>query len=138
MDNKYTIGQKVEVVVQKYTQIGVIVAFDDCEGLAYHEDIYEELEVGETRTAYIKKIREDGKIDVTFRRHGYRNFIGSTTDAVLKALEDNNGKLDLNDKSAPYLIREQLGMSKTQFKQAIGKLYKDRKILITEQGISKS
>jgi len=137
MNEDYKIGQKVEVTIEKFTPLGVVVTFNNDQGLAYEEDIFEKLEVGETHIAYIKELREDGKIDITFRRHGYRNFIGTTTDKIMQALKDNNGLLHLNDKSSPDEIKDFFGISKTQFKQAIGNLYKDRKIIITKEGISR-
>jgi len=137
MEQNYKVGQKIEVTIEKFTPLGAVVSFNNDQGLAYREDIFEELEIGQTHIAYIKELREDGKIDITFRKYGYRNFIGTTTDAIIQALNDNNGELHLNDKSTPEEIREYFGISKTQFKQAIGKLYKERKIVITKDGISK-
>jgi uncharacterized protein len=137
MEQTYEVGQKLEVTVEKFTPLGAVVSFENDEGLAYREDIFDEIIVGEKYIAYVKEIREDGKIDITFRRHGYRNYIGSTTEMILEALKDNKGSLNLNDKSSPEAIRDMFGISKTQFKQAIGNLYKERKIVISETGISK-
>ena len=137
MNKEYEVGQKIEVTLEERTPLGVIVSFDEEEGLIYNTDIFEDHILGREYTAYIKEIRKDGKFDITFRRYGYKNFIGSTTEAIMKALEDNNGTLNLNDKSSPEAIKEVFGISKTQFKQAIGSLYKKKKIVITKQGISK-
>lgn len=137
MDQDYQKGQKVQVTVQEFTPLGVVVTFGRKEGLIYNADIFSEPKLGETITAYIKEIREDGKIDMTFRKHGYKNFIETATETVLRVLKENNGKLGLSDKSSPEDIYERLDMSKAQFKKAIGRLYKERKIKITESGISK-
>lgn len=135
MQSNYEIGQKVEVIVDRFTDLGVVVDIEDNEGLAYNSDIFENIEIGKTYIAYIKGIRPDGKIDITFRRHGYKNFIGTTTDTIIQKIKDNSGKLSLNDKSNPEEIKKTLGISKTQFKQAIGRLLKERKIIIEKDGI---
>ena len=137
MNEKYIKGQKIEVILEERTPLGVIVSFDEEEGLVYNTDIFEDYKLGEKHIAYIKDVREDGRIDITFRKHGYKNFIESTTDAIMQALRDNNGTLKLNDKSSPEAIKEAFGISKTQFKQAIGSLYKKKKIIITKSGIEK-
>ncbi len=135
MIQNYEVGQKVEVRVERFTSLGVVVSFNNEEGLAYNTDIFEDLKLDETYIAYIKEIRKDGKIDITFRKHGYKNFIESTTDIIIRKLEENNGKLSLNDSSSPELIKRTLGISKRQFKQGIGKLLKERKIVIEKDGI---
>lgn len=136
MRQNYEVGQKVEVRVERFTTLGVVVSFHNEEGLAYNTDIFEDLKLGGAYTAYIKEIREDGKIDITFRKHGYKNFIQSATDVIIRKLEENNRKLSLNDSSSPELIKSTLGISKRQFKQGIGRLLKDGKIVIEKDGIS--
>ncbi|HRI05994.1 MAG TPA: DNA-binding protein [Candidatus Dojkabacteria bacterium] len=135
MQYKYEVGQKIEVRVERFTALGVVVSFNDDEGLAYNSDIFEDLQIGKTYLAYIKEIRQDGKIDITFRRHGYKNFIESATEILMKKIKDNSGKLSLTDNSSPELIKRTLGISKRQFKQAVGKLLKERKIIIDNNGI---
>lgn len=135
MQYKYEVGQKIEVRVERFTSLGVVVSFNDDEGLAYNSDIFEALQIGKTYLAYIKEIRQDGKIDITFRRHGYKNFIESATEILMKKIKDNSGKLSLTDNSSPELIKGTLGISKRQFKQAVGKLLKERKIIIDNNGI---
>jgi predicted RNA-binding protein (virulence factor B family) len=136
MTQKYEVGQKVEAKVERFTPIGVIVSFNKDEGLVYKSDLFEDVQIGQKSIAYIKEIREDGKIDVTFRRYGYKDFIGTATERILQKLKESKGTLSLNDKSSPKDITDTLGMSKTQFKQAIGNLYKAQKILITDKGIT--
>src|SRR5690606_7345507 len=108
MQHNYEIGQKVEVIVDRFTDLGVVVNLNNNEGLAYNSDIFENIEIGKTYIAYIKEIRPDGKIDITFRKHGYKNFIGTTTDTIIQKMKDNSGKLSLNDKAKPDEIKKTL------------------------------
>lgn len=82
--------------------------------------------------AFIKKIREDNKIDLVLERPGYRS-IEPNAQKVLEVLKDAEGYLPLHDKSEPQLIKQLLQMSKKSFKKAIGTLYKDRQIEIKNQ-----
>lgn len=101
-------------------------------GLLYRNEVYEDLEIGDTRVGYIKKIREDiNKIDLSLRPVGFE-FILDSRDAVLNILKENGGTLDLGDKSSPEEIRDRLKMSKKAFKQVIGGLYKQRLITMTD------
>ncbi len=83
---------------------------------------------------YIKTIREDGKIDITLQKPGYEN-IDEFKTKILDSLEKNYGLLYLTDASSPEEIKEELQMSKKNFKKAIGGLYKDKKIEILEDKI---
>lgn len=135
MINTYRAGQKLQVKIERFTNLGVVVSFGEDEGLVYNSDIFSDPVIGETTTAYVKEIREDGKIDMTFRKHGYKNYIDNTTDTVLNVLKKHNGKINVNDKSTPMEITRLFDMSKSQFKKAIGRLYKKRIIEINENGI---
>ena len=104
-------------------------------GLLYRNEVYEELEIGESRVGYIKKIRpEDNKVDLSLRPLGF-DFILDSRDAVLDLLKETGGVLALGDKSSPDDIRQQLKMSKKAFKQVIGGLYKQRLITISDHEI---
>jgi len=101
-------------------------------GLLYRNEVYEELEIGDTRVGYIKKIRDDiNKIDLSLRQVGF-DFILDSRDIVLNILKENGGVLDLGDKSSPEEIRDRLKMSKKAFKQVIGGLYKQRLITMSD------
>ena len=84
---------------------------------------------------YVKKIREDNRIDISLEPIGYKRVVGDHNDKILVALEDAGGFLPLHDKSNPEDIKEQLKMSKKAFKKAIGALYKQRLITMEEGGI---
>jgi predicted RNA-binding protein (virulence factor B family) len=86
------------------------------EGLLYENEIFEVVNVGEKRKAYIKKIRDDHKIDLKLQARDF----GISDDAkekILRALKSNNGFLPLNDNSEPDAIRDQLQMSKKSFQK---------------------
>lgn len=104
-------------------------------GLLYRNEVYEDVEIGDTRVGYIKKIRDDiNKIDLSLRQVGF-DFILDSRDIVLNILKENGGMLDLGDKSSPEEIRDRLKMSKKAFKQVIGGLYKHRLITMTDYEI---
>ena len=85
--------------------------------------------------AFIKRVRDDKKIDVVLQAPGYRS-IEPNANFILEELKAAGGFLPLHDKSDPDAIKNELGMSKKSFKKAIGTLYKDKQINIKEDGIS--
>ncbi len=103
-------------------------------GLVYEDEIFQKITPGDRFKGYIKKVRPDGKIDLTLQRHGYR-VIEPNAEQILKELQANGGFIDLNDKSDPEDIKEVFQLSKKSFKKAIGSLYKARKITIEQDGI---
>ena len=131
----FTEWQEVDVEIVAFVDLGIRVAInDEYIVLVYKNDVYDEYEVGQKRKAYIKLVREDGKIDVSFRPwQGKHVFL--TTDKILEHLKTAGGKSRFNDKSSPEDIKNEFQVSKKVFKQAIGKLYKQGKIKITDEGI---
>jgi len=128
-------GEEVMLLVEEFTDLGVKVIIDGrYEGLLYKSDVFRELTVGEQLEGYIKKIREDNKIDVTLRKGGLDD-IKDAREITLKNLKEHDGFLPLSDKSSPEMIKEKLQMSKKLFKKAIGGLYKDGIIEIQQDGI---
>jgi len=103
-------------------------------GLAYEDEIFQKLTVGDQLKGFVKKVRPDGKIDLTLQRHGYRA-IEPNADQILRELEANGGFIDLNDKSNPEDIKEVFQLSKKSFKKALGSLYKAKRITIEKDGI---
>ena len=132
----FEIGQKVDLVIGTQTDLGYTVLIEEqFEGLIYRNEVFRELVEGERTSGYIKNIREDGKIDVALQPQGFKNSIKTDVDKVLQRLKENRGTLMLSDKSSPESIKFHLQMSKKAFKRAIGKLYKERKITLSEDGI---
>ncbi|WP_299627615.1 DNA-binding protein [uncultured Tenacibaculum sp.] len=128
-------GDKVDLVIGVRTALGYSVLInEEYEGLLYNNEVFSDIEEGMRTSGYIKKIREDEKIDVSLRPQGFRNVIDEDVDKVLKKIEEK-GMLMLTDKSSPESIKFHLQMSKKAFKRAIGSLYKQRKIQIFDDRI---
>jgi len=131
----FTEWQEVDVEIFAFVDLGIRVAInDEYIGLVYENNIYDEYYEGQKLKAYIKLVREDGKIDVSFQPRQEKH-VFLTTDKILEHLKAVGGKSSFNDKSSPEDIRNEFQVSKKVFKQAIGKLYKNGKIKITDNGI---
>lgn len=131
----FTEWQEVDVEIDAFIPLGIrVIINDEYVGLVYKNDVYDEYQKGQRLKAYIKLVRDDGKIDVSFRPWQGKHVL-STTDKILAHLEAVGGKSTFHDKSSPEDIRKEFHVSKKVFKQAIGKLYKERKIKITAEGI---
>ena len=129
-------GDRVDLLIENRTTLGYNVLInDEFDGLLYKNEVFTELEEGLEVEGYIKKIREDEKIDVSLRPQGFRNVIDADVDKILDKLSRNHGKLPINDKSSPDSIKFHFEMSKKAFKRAIGNLYKQKVIVITDKGI---
>jgi predicted RNA-binding protein (virulence factor B family) len=128
-------GDKVKMTICQETPLGFKVIIDKSYiGLIYHNEIYSNVVIGQTYDGYVKKLRDDGFVDVTLQPLGVEQLLNSK-DKILDFLSKNDGKSNLHDKSSPEDIKDSLGMSKQAFKRTIGMLYKDRKITINNDGI---
>ena len=128
-------NEKVDLLVSNQTDLGYNVIINQLHlGLIYHDEVFEPLNLGDSLTGYIKRIRKDNKIDVMIQRPGYRG-IEPNAQKILDKLKAAGGFLDLSDKSDPEEIKNRLHMSKKSFKKAVGTLYKQRSIDIKEDGI---
>ncbi|AXT49895.1 GntR family transcriptional regulator [Aquimarina sp. BL5] len=103
-------------------------------GLVYEDEIFQKVTPGDQLKGFVKKVRPDGKIDLTLQRHGYRA-IEPNAQQILDELKSSGGFIDLNDKSDPNDIKDVFQLSKKSFKKAIGSLYKAKKIVIEKDGI---
>lgn len=131
------VGDKVELLVVRHTDLGFTVLIDDeFEGMLYKNEMYQIVSEGDRLTGYIKKIREDNKIDVSLQPIGFKQTIVGNELIILNALRKNDGFLALHDKSDPFEIKSQLEMSKKAFKSAIGGLYRQKLITLSNEGIS--
>jgi hypothetical protein len=127
--------EEVNILVTHLTEKGANVIINGIhKGLVYVDDIFEDIRTGDRMKAYIKKIREDNKIDVVLQTPGYRS-IEPNANYVLEELTAAGGFLPLHDKSDPEAIKNELGMSKKSFKKAIGALYRDKQIMLKDSGI---
>ncbi|WP_339924362.1 S1-like domain-containing RNA-binding protein [uncultured Cyclobacterium sp.] len=129
-------GQEVNALIFDLTDLGYKVLINGFyEGLIYANEVFKPLEIGDSVRAFVKKVREDNKIDLIITPIGRQKFDEGATQILDLLLEKNF--LPLTDKSSPEIIKETLGMSKKHFKQCIGQLYRKKVILIKEDGIYK-
>jgi len=127
--------QEVDAEILAFTDLGLKVAINnEYTGLAYGNQMFGDYREGQHLKAYIQCIRTDGRIDVSLQPRQDRH-VFATADRILEHLMAADGKAAFNDKSSPEDIRTTFHVSKKVFKQAIGCLYKQHKIKITERGI---
>ncbi|GGK52648.1 MULTISPECIES: DNA-binding protein [Flavobacteriaceae] len=130
------VGDKVDLIVVRNTAIGfTVLVNEEFEGMLYKNELYQKIEEGQKLVGFIKKIRDDEKLDVSLQAVGFKHTIVKNEIAILNALRKNDGFLALHDKSSPDEIKYQLGMSKKAFKSAIGGLFRQKLIIISEEGI---
>lgn len=128
-------GDKVDLIMMNESELGWNVVINKKYiGLIYTSDVYKKLYPLSEEEGYIKEIREDGKIDVSLQPEGFEN-IDEFKQKILTKLEENFGLLHLSDKSSPEEIKDELQMSKKNFKKALGGLYKDKVVDILENKI---
>ncbi|MCK5824481.1 MAG: GntR family transcriptional regulator [Ichthyobacteriaceae bacterium] len=128
-------NQEVDLLVDQRTDFGVNVIINSkYKGFVFNNQIFKPVIYGQKLKGFVKEVREDGKIDVTFQIQGIES-IGENADVIIDALEANDGYLPLTDKSHPEEIRSKFGMSKKLFKKSIGALYKQKIIEIKDDGI---
>lgn len=128
-------GDKVDLIMMNESELGWNVVINKKYiGLIYTSDVFKKLYPLSEEKGYIKEIREDGKIDVSLQLDGFEN-IDEFKQKILDKLEENYGLLYVSDKSTPEEIKDELQMSKKNFKKAIGGLYKDKIIDIADDKI---
>ena len=116
---------------------GTFVAVDDrYSALIPHHEDHSSLRIGQEIEARVTGVKPDGKIDLTLRDKAYVQ-IDKDAQQVIEALEKYGGVLPFNDKASPEVIMQEIKMSKNAFKRAVGRLYKERKIEITDSNIRK-
>ncbi|MDC9723829.1 MAG: DNA-binding protein [Urechidicola sp.] len=131
------VGDKVDLIIGRISRLGFTVLINkEVEGLLYKNELYVKLEEGDEKVGYIKKIREDGGIDVSLQPIGFKRTLVENEIKILDALKKaEDGFLLLHDKSSPDDIKYGMNMSKKAFKSAIGGLYKLKMITIESDGI---
>lgn len=128
-------GDEVLITVWGKSELGMnVIVNNRYKGLIYANELFETLKVGMTKTAYIHRVREDGKLDIRLEKDGYAK-VEDNAQKILDLLKKRDGYLLLTDKSNPELIKKELGMSKKTFKKSIGALYKQKRILLEDRGI---
>ena len=132
----YKDGQSVELVIAEETELGFKAVVDNRYwGVLYKNEIFQPLQRGQRLSGFIKKVRPDQKLDLILSQEKYGQKVDATSAKILAILEKRGGYVALTDKSPPEIIYDTFGVSKKVFKQAIGSLYKQRQIIIEENGI---
>jgi predicted RNA-binding protein (virulence factor B family) len=123
-------------VYETSNNFGAFVAVDNIfSGLIPKKELYGDIRIGDQITARITEIREDGKITLSIREKAYLQ-IDSDAEKILSRMEEEGGRLPFTDKADPEKIRTEMGMSKNEFKRAVGHLLKEGKIKIGESDIT--
>lgn len=128
--------QGIDLFVTHITELGANVIIEGkYSGLIHNDDIFEDIRTGDRIKGYVKKVREDKKVDVVLQAPGYKS-IEPNANFILDELKAAGGFLPLHDKSDPDTIKNEMGMSKKSFKRAIGTLYREKQIVIKPDGIA--
>ncbi len=131
----YAEGEEVDLLVYARTDLGYSAVVNSSHsGMIYENEVFQELVIGQRLQGYVKKIREDRKIDLRLQQTGYKH-VDSLSQTILDTLKDRGGLVAVTDKSPPEEIYALFGVSKKVFKKAIGGLYKKRRISIADDGI---
>lgn len=131
----YRENQPVKLLVVGPTTLGYNAIIENVHlGLLYHNELPAPIEIGQQLDGYIRAVRPEGKIDLSLNPSGYQR-VAPLKDRILKALNEAGGKLPCGDDSSPDQIWAMFACSKTAFKQAIGALFRERKILIEGRAI---
>lgn len=128
-------GEEVNLCIGHLSDLGYnVIINQQFIGMLYKNEIFQPVTIGSQLKGFVKKIRGDGKIDVSLQQKGFGN-IEPNANKILEQLKNNKGKLTLTDNSSPEEIADRLQMSKKTFKKAVGVLYKQRKIRFADDGI---
>lgn len=128
-------GQEVDIMVLGESPLGFnCIVEQKFQGLAYSNENFREVGTGDKIKAYIKQIRPDGKLDLLFEKPGIET-LEKHAEKIIKILRTNGGHLPFHDKSNALEVQDALQMSKKAFKRAIGNLYRQKLIDLTENGI---
>lgn len=133
---EYEEGEEVDMLVWKETDLGFNVIINHTHsGILYYNEVFKPIEPGDKMKGFIKKIREDEKIDCSLTKLGYAK-AEDLSEEIMAKLRSNNGTLNISDKSSPNDIEFMFNCSKKAFKMALGSLYKQKLITIEPRKIS--
>ena len=128
-------AQEVELLICNQTDIGYKAIINGTHwGVLYSNEVFQPLKSGQKIKGYIKKVREDNKIDLSLHKPGYER-VDDITDTILNVLKEQGGFISVTDKSSPETINKLFGVSKKTYKKAIGAIYRKRLITMESDGI---
>ena len=127
--------QEVSLLIFQRTDLGLKAVVDNrALGLLYKDEIFQDIRVGEAHQGYIKRLRHDGRIDLSLQPLS-KELQPELSDAIVTYLQDNDGVCELSDKSSPEAIQAIFKVSKKNFKKALSALYRERRIVIHPEHI---
>lgn len=131
----YEPGQAVDLLIIGKTDLGFKAIIEGRHlGVIFANEVFQELQYGQQLRGFIKKVREDGKIDLSLQASGMAG-TPELEEKILAALHEEGGYLEITDKAAAEFIHERFGVSKKKFKIALGGLYKKRLVSVDDDGI---
>jgi len=132
---EYNPGDEVQLMIAEETDLGYkAIVNNEHWGMLYKNQIYQPLSPGQKITGYVNKVRDDEKIDLLLEKPGYEK-VDSISQKILDELKQNRGFMAVSDNTSPEMINSLFGISKKNFKKAIGSLYKKRLITFDSDGI---
>ena len=132
----YAPGTEVDILIWQKTDLGFKAIIDNKHsGLLYENEIFCTLETGMQMRAFVKQVREDGKVDLILQKPGFEK-IDDFSKTLLDYIKEHGGRIHLNDKSPAEDIYDTFGVSKKTFKKGVGDLYRKRLISLQENGIT--
>jgi len=128
-------NDKVDLLITHQTDLGINAIVNNSHwGLFYQDELFDTLRFGQRTRGYVKKVRADGKIDLSLHKSGYQK-MDDLEEKILAHLNSNSGQMMITDKSSPEIIYETFSVSKKKYKMALGSLYKAKRIVITDDVI---
>lgn len=128
-------NDEVEIIPYIKTPLGFkVIVNNKYEGLVFHNEIFEDVQIGDRKKAYVKHVRDDGKLDISLQKIGVKRSDDNPS-KVLEILEQNGGELGFTYKSDAEDIKDTFAMSKKAFKSSLTKLIEDKKIVLEERSI---
>lgn len=129
-------GEEVTLLLYDKSDLGINVIVNNMfKGLIFESDIHKNINLGDKIKGFVKQVREDGKVDVVLEPLGYKMSVDKNSEILLNALKENDGFLDLTDKSSPEDIKFRLGLSKKVFKKSLGNLYRQKLVELYKDGV---
>lgn len=132
---EYKIGEEVDLLIAEETDLGFkAIINSEHWGILYKNQLYKPVKTGDRMKGYVNKVRDDEKIDLLPEKPGYEK-VDAISQKILDELKQNRGFMAVTDNTSPEMIKALFGISKKNFKKAIGSLYKSRMITFNSDGI---
>lgn len=129
------LNQEVSLIIYDESELGYRATIDNrALGVIYDNDCFRAVKVGESTRGFVKNIREDGKVDLYLQKPGYEKIL-DLGEQILEKIKQNGGFMAITDKSPPERIYEIFGISKKNYKKAVGGLFKNGLVVLEEDGV---